>query len=68
LLFFFSSQIVLLDMVAELIRKKLNLTAKQLSMACILQGGTWQAGRVIAKKLRKDGGPPVSVRSDGTVF
>jgi hypothetical protein len=55
-------------MVADLIRKKLGLTEKQLSMACILQGGTWQAGRVIAQKLRKDGGPPVSVRSDGTVF
>jgi hypothetical protein len=31
-------------------------------------GGTWAAGRLIARKTRADGGPPFHVVSDGTVF
>jgi len=34
----------------------------------ILQGGTWAAGRAIARRLRPDGAPPLRVISDGTVF
>jgi Protein of unknown function (DUF1688) len=34
----------------------------------ILQGGTWAAGRAIARRLRADGSPPLHVISDGTVF
>lgn len=61
--------VILLDQVAEIIRKKLNLTAEQLPLAKVLQGGTWAAGRVVAKKLRPDtAAPPILVRSDGTVF
>jgi hypothetical protein len=39
-----------------------------LPLAKILQGGTWAAGRKIAGQLRTDGGPPLTVISDGTVF
>ena len=34
----------------------------------ILEGGTWWAGRIIAKELRKNGAPPIEIISDGTVF
>lgn len=35
----------------------------------VLEGGTWQAGRRIARELRGEAAPPpVTVISDGTVF
>jgi hypothetical protein len=39
-----------------------------LPLAKVLQGGTWSAGRRIARERRKDGGPPIQVVNDGTVF
>jgi Protein of unknown function (DUF1688) len=33
-----------------------------------LEGGTWAAGRLIARQRRADGGPPFQISSDGTVF
>lgn len=60
--------VALLDELAELIRKKLGRTKEQLPLASILQGGTWEAGRRIARELRHDGEPPLLLRSDGTVF
>jgi hypothetical protein len=39
-----------------------------LPLAKILQGGTWTAGRALARQLRADGGPPLRVVSDGTLF
>ena len=39
----------------------------QLPLACILEGGTWAAGRALAARLR-NGEPPLRVRSEGTVF
>lgn len=60
--------VILLDKVAERIRQKLDLTSQELPLAKILQGGTWAAGRKIAKELRKDGIPPLKIQSDGTVF
>jgi hypothetical protein len=41
---------------------------QSLPLARILQGGTWAAGRTIAREKRPDGGPPLTVISDGTVF
>ena len=35
---------------------------------CLTEGGTWAAGRLIARQMRADGGPPFHVSSDGTVF
>ena len=58
----------LLDRIAEAIRKQLNLTATQLPLVKVLQGGTWTAGRKIAAQLREGGVPPIQIDSDGTVF
>lgn len=58
----------MLDELADAIRTKLGLTAEQLPLAKVLQGGTWAAGRKIAAECRKDGRPPISVDSDGTIF
>jgi hypothetical protein len=60
--------VALLDRLAEVIRARLGMDRETLPLARILQGGTWAAGRIIAKKLRADGGPPLKVISDGTVF
>jgi uncharacterized protein DUF1688 len=60
--------VALLDRLAEIVRQRLGLDAEALPLARVLQGGTWTAGRQIARKLRPDGGPPIAVVSDGTVF
>jgi hypothetical protein len=60
--------VALLDKLADTIREKLNMDRQSLPLARILQGGTWTAGRNVAKKLRADGGPPLKIVSDGTVF
>jgi len=60
--------ICLLDIVAERARSKLSLTAIQLPLSKVLQGGTWAAGRVIAAQKRHNRTAPITVRSDGTVF
>lgn len=60
--------IALLDELADLIRKKLQKNAIELPLAKILQGGTWEAGRRIAKQKRPQGTPPIQIISDGTVF
>lgn len=58
----------LIDELAPLVRTELGMTAEQLPLARILEGGTWAAGRQIAAELREGGGPPVQVDSDGTLF
>jgi hypothetical protein len=60
--------VALLDRLAATIRQRLGMDAETLPLAKILQGGTWAAGRQIARKLRPDGTPPLTVISDGTVF
>jgi hypothetical protein len=60
--------VALLDRLAVLVRERLGRDAASLPLGRILQGGTWSAGRVLAAKLRPDGGPPVAIVSDGTVF
>jgi hypothetical protein len=60
--------VALLDLLAERVRIKLGKTADELPLACILEGGTWAAGREIAAELREDGAPPLKIDSDGTVF
>ena len=59
--------VTLLDELATLVRAELGVTADQLPLACVLEGGTWAAGRQIAQALRA-GAPPLSIDSDGTVF
>jgi len=60
--------VALLDRVAPLVRAQLGLSSSQLPLAAVLEGGTWAAGREIARRLRSDGGPPLQIISDGTVF
>jgi len=60
--------VALLDQLAGLVRQRLGRDARQLPLPRILQGGTWAAGRAIARRLRPDGAPPLRVISDGTVF
>jgi hypothetical protein len=60
--------VILLDLLAEKIRSKLNKSEVDFPLAKVLEGGSWAAGRVMAKKLRADGGPPLNIISDGTVF
>ncbi len=60
--------VALLDEIAPLVRKELNVTVEQMPLASILEGGTWAAGRRIAKDKRAEGGPPLMIISDGTVF
>jgi hypothetical protein len=60
--------VALLDRVAEIVRERLHTDAEAMPLARVLQGGTWAAGRRIARKLRPGGAPPLTVVSDGTVF
>ncbi|MDE2364565.1 MAG: URC4/urg3 family protein [Hyphomicrobiales bacterium] len=60
--------VALLDRTAETIRQKLGRDANSLPLACVLEGGTWAAGRRIAAARRADGAPPLQIVSDGTVF
>jgi hypothetical protein len=60
--------VALLDRLAPLVSTRLGLTPDSFPLACVLEGGTWAAGRLIARKTRPDGGPPFNVLSDGTVF
>jgi len=60
--------VALLDELAVLVRQSLGLDQHALPLASVLEGGTWAAGRIIAGRLRADGGPPVHIESDGTVF
>jgi len=58
--------VYLLDQIADEVRQRLG--CEQLSLASILQGGTWSAGRAVASRLRRDGSPPIDLAIDGTVF
>lgn len=60
--------VALLDEVAERMRARLGLTAAELPLVKVLQGGTWSAGRRVAAERRPGGGPPIRILSDGTVF
>ncbi len=59
--------VALLDELAPLVREQLGLTADQMPLACVLEGGTWAAGRALAQQLHQ-GLPPLNIQSDGTVF
>lgn len=63
-----SLTVALLDRIAPLVREQLGVTAAQFPLARVLEGGTWAAGREIARTKRSGGGPPLLIHSDGTVF
>ncbi len=60
--------VALLDELAPLVRTRLGKSAAEWPLPKVLEGGTWSAGRRIARERRPGGGPPISVASDGTVF
>jgi hypothetical protein len=60
--------VALLDRIAPLVRETLGVTPQKFPLGALLEGGTWAAGRRIAKEKRPDGGPPFNIVSDGTVF
>ena len=59
--------VALMDEVARAVRQQLGLSESQFPLACVLEGGTWAAGRELAQRHR-GGLPPLKVVSDGTVF
>jgi uncharacterized protein DUF1688 len=60
--------VALLDRLAEGVRGRLGRTAAEFPLAKVLEGGSWAAGREIAAEIRPDGGAPIAIASDGTLF
>jgi len=60
--------VALLDRIAPPLRARLDGDAAALPLSRLLEGGTWAAGRQAAAERRADGGPPLRIQSDGTVF
>jgi hypothetical protein len=56
------------DRLADGIRKRISRTADTFALPCIIEGGTWAAGRRIAREKRSDGAPPIRVANEGTYF
>jgi hypothetical protein len=63
-----SLTVALLDRLAPMVRERLGVSAEDFPLARVLEGGSWAAGRRIAKQKRPDLSPPIAVISDGTVF
>ncbi len=60
--------VALLDRLLPLVHDKLGASAQCFPLGALLEGGTWAAGRKLAREKRADSGPPLQVVSDGTVF
>ncbi len=60
--------VALLDRLAPPLRACLGRDEAALPLSRLLEGGTWAAGRQVAAERRSDGGPPLRILSDGTVF
>ncbi|MEM1044741.1 MAG: URC4/urg3 family protein [Pseudomonadota bacterium] len=60
--------VALLDAIADPVRQRLGVAAADCPLARILEGGTWAAGRKLARERRPGGEPPLKLDSDGTVF
>ncbi len=60
--------VALLDRVGAEIQKRLGKTPAEFPLAKVLEGGTWWAGRKIARETRHTSDPPLLIASDGTVF
>ena len=54
-------------MLAPRVRAILGRSETEMPLACVLEGGTWAAGRVLAQRPAR-GLPPVNLSSDATVF
>jgi hypothetical protein len=60
--------VALLDRLASRVQEMLGKSAQEFPLACVLEGGSWAAGREIALEHRKDGAAPLTIISDGTLF
>ncbi len=60
--------VALLDRLAPRVRERLGKSAQDFPLACVLEGGSWAAGREIAFERRPDGSSPINIVSDGTLF
>ena len=60
--------VALLDRLALRVRERLGKNAQDFPLACVLEGGSWAAGREIAFERRSDGSAPLNIASDGTLF
>jgi hypothetical protein len=59
--------LVLIDKLYEMVRAKMG--GVEISMAQLLEAGTWKAGREVAKSKRpQTKSSPILIRSDGTLF
>ena len=61
--------LVWLEKIADEVRRQLKMTPSELPLAKVLEGGTWWAGRRLAREKRpQTSNPPLELLSDGTVF
>jgi hypothetical protein len=60
--------VALLDRLAALVRERLGTSPQEFPLACVLEGGSWAAGREIALERRPDGSAPITILNDGTLF
>jgi Protein of unknown function (DUF1688) len=60
--------VALLDRLAPRVRERLGKAAQDFPLACVLEGGSWAAGREIAFERRPDGRAPLNIVTDGTLF
>lgn len=63
-----SLTVYFLDIIGAEVQKALGKNPQNFPLAKVLEGGTWWAGRFLAKEKRVSGEPPVQIKSDGTVF
>jgi hypothetical protein len=60
--------LALLDRLGPRVRERLGKNTRDFPLACVLEGGSWAAGREIAFERRGDGRAPLTIVSDGTFF
>ena len=60
--------VALRDEMGVRVRRQLAVDEDDFPLACLLQGGSWSAGRRLAQQLRPDGSPPLRLHMTGTVF
>ena len=54
--------------IAPLIRERLGVTCDAFPLARVLEGGTWAAGRRLAREKRPDGSPPIASTATARYF
>lgn len=60
--------VALLDALLPLVQRELRVSATAFDLPAMLEGGSWAAGRLLARRRREGASPPLQIVSDGTVF